>query len=176
MKKISHHKPVSVYLQVVVSDVQRKNRYFYLSRSLKKIGKYVGRGKKRSIAEAVIQNSALKYEVVVALGREVCKEISMICSDSHDSILRMKTKTALELFSWERVWLELKTHAPMLVALLVQLLPPSKRKSADVIHPALCICASILLKLRNNKVNVVQVMMAVILKAGHASKQVRWIV
>ena len=142
--------------------------YFYLSRSLKKIGKYVGRGKKRSIAEAVIQNNALRNEVVAALGTAAHKEISKICSDSHDSILHMKTKTALELFSWERVWLELQTHAPLLVVILVQLLPSSKHKAEDVIHPAVCICASIFLKLHNNKVNLVQAMMA--------TKQVCWIV
>ena len=155
--------------------MQKKNRYFYLSRSLRKIGRYVGRGNKRSIAEAVIQNSALCHEVVTALGRALRKEIGKICSDSHDSILRMKTKTALELFSWGRVWLELQTHAPLLVDVLLQLLPPSKRTTEDAIHPALCICASILLKLRNNKVNLVQAMVAVILKAGHATKQVHFI-
>ena len=120
-----------IRLQVVVSDVQRKNRYFYLSRSLKKIGEV---GKKRSIAEAVIQNNALRNEVVAALGTAARKEISKICSDSHDSILRMKTKTALELFSWERVWLELQTHAPLFVAILVQLLPPSKHKAEDEVN------------------------------------------
>ena len=43
---------------------------------------------------------------MTALSTAVRKEIRKICSDSHDSILRMKTETALELFSWERVWLE----------------------------------------------------------------------
>ena len=121
-----------------MSDKERKNRYFHLFRSLKKIGKYVGRGKKRSIANAVIENSTLRKEVLLALGKAARKEISKICSDSHDSILRMKTKPALELFSWERVWLELQTHAPLIMALLVQLLPSSKRKTECAYHPALC--------------------------------------
>ena len=42
-----------------MSNKDKKNRYFYLSQSLKKIGKYVGRGKKRSIAKAVVENSTL---------------------------------------------------------------------------------------------------------------------
>ena len=85
-----------------MSNKDKKNRYFYLSQSLKKIGKYVGRGKKRSIAKAVVENSTLRDEVIFTLGRAVRKEISNICSDSHDSILRMKSKTAMELleFGW----------------------------------------------------------------------------
>ena len=108
---------------------------------------------------------------MTALGRAVRKEIRKICSDSHDSILRMKTKTALELFSWERVWLELEVHAPLLVALFTHLLSP-KPKAGVVVYPSLCVCASIFLKLHNNKINLVQAMIAVVLKAGHATKQV----
>jgi hypothetical protein len=40
-----------------------------------------------------------------------------ICSDSHDSTLRMKSKVALEHFTLETVWLELKNNAPLLVML-----------------------------------------------------------
>ena len=116
-----------------MSDVQRKNRYLYLSRSLKEIGKCVGRGKKHAIAEAVI---VLRNEVVATLGTAACK-ISKICSDSHDSILRMKTPWN---FSAGRVWLELQMHAPLLVALLVQLLPPSKCKAEDDTSCSLRMC------------------------------------
>ena len=34
------------------------------------------------------------------------------------------------------------------------------------------VCASILLKLRNDKVNLVQSVISLVMKAGHASKQV----
>lgn len=155
----------------MVSGDQRNNRYFYLSRSLKQLGKYVGRGKRQSIAKAAIENSALRGEIVAALCTAAHKEMIALCSDSHDSILCMKTKPALELFSWERVWLELQQHAPLLLDILTKLLPPSKR-GAKSIQPALCVCASILLKLRSNKVNLVQTMIAVVLRAGHATKQV----
>ena len=149
-----------------MSNKDKKNRYFYLSQSLKKIGKYVGRGKKRSIAKAVVENSTLRDEVIFTLGRAVRKEISNICSDSHDSILRMKSKTAMKLFCWERIWLELQMHSPLLVALLIQLVPPSKHKA---FNPALCVCASIFLKMHND---LFQAMVALILRAGHATKQV----
>lgn len=155
----------------MVSGVQKKNRYFHLSQSLKRLGKYVGRGKRRSIAQAAIENTALQGEVVAALCTAAHKEMKTLCSDSHDSILRMKTKPALELFSWERVWLELQQHAPLLLNILTKLLPPSKREAKDI-QPAVCVCASILLKLRSDKINLVQAMIAVVLRAGHATKQV----
>ena len=65
-------------------------RYFHLSRSLKQLGKYVGRGKRQMIAKAVMENATLQQEVVGQIGRASRTEIMKICSDSHDSILRIK--------------------------------------------------------------------------------------
>ena len=68
-------------LQVIVSQQERKNKYFKLSRSLKKIEKYIGRGNRRSIASAVIQNLSLKKEVVCKkIQREVKGQMHMIPS------------------------------------------------------------------------------------------------
>ena len=83
----------------------------------------------------------------------------------------MKNKTALEHFTWETVWSELEQKAPTLTAILLGLAPTSKRES-EHIKPALSLCASILLKLRNDKVNLVQSVISLVMKAGHASKQV----
>ena len=154
-------------MQVVVSQQERKNRYFHLSGSLKKVGKYVGRGNRRSIAAAVIQNTSLRGEVLSSLCKEIQREVKSAYSDAHDSILRMTSKPALENFTWERVWQELE---PLLAATLTGLLPVSKRTQTNVVH-ALCVCASIILKLQNQKVNV-QTMISLVLKAGHATKQV----
>ena len=171
MLVLSVHRQILV--QVLVSQQEKKNRYFHLTGSLKKIGKYVGRGNKRSIAAAVVQNVVLRREVVVCLCREMQREIRNICSDTHDSILRMTSKPALENFTWDRVWQELLAKSPLLAATLTGLLPASKKMHSNVI-PALCVCASIILKLQNQKVNVVQTMISLVLKAGHATKQVCW--
>ena len=48
-------------MQVVVSGP--KNRYFHLTRSLKRIGKFVGRGSRRSIAEAVCENGPCDHKL-----------------------------------------------------------------------------------------------------------------
>ena len=40
------------------------------------------------------------------------------------------------------------------------------------VQPSICTCASILMQLRNPKVNLVQAMLSVVLKVGHANTQV----
>ena len=61
-----------------------------------------------------------------------------------------------------------------MVSILTNLFPPSKREDKSVI-PALCVCGSIFLKLRNHKVNIVQTMIGLVLKSGYATKQVQYI-
>ena len=45
-------------------------------------------------------------------------------------------------------------------------------QSLKSIKPVLCMCASMLLKLRNPHVNLVQGMVSIVLRVGHACKQV----
>lgn len=159
-------------MQVVVSKDKKKSRFFHLSQSLKKLGKYVGRRNKQSIARAVVENVALRKEVVTQISRLALKEIKLICSDTHDSILRMKSKIALEKFTWERVWLELEQYLPLLVSIFLQFVPQSKRENLST-RRVLCVCISILLKLHCHKINLVQAIISLLLKCGHATTQVR---
>ena len=155
----------------MVVSYERKHKFFHLTQSLKKLGRYVGGGKKKSIAKAAVNNVSLCPQLLRALCESARKEIRHVCSDSHDSILRLKTKPALEHFSWETIWTELQQNTPTLLDILKELIPTSKRER-DIFHPALCMCASILLKLNNQKVNLIQSAISLILKAGHATKQV----
>ena len=158
-------------IKVVVS-YSKQSKYHYLTSSLKKLGRYVGRGKNSLIAQAAVENRTLRPKIAVKLAAHVRRhEIVPICSDNHDSLLRLKSKPAVEHFTWESVWLELQKNAPILMSLLTSLLPQSKRNSEASKLP-LCMCASILLKLQNPKMNLVQSMVSLVLKAGHATKQV----
>ena len=91
--------------------------------------------------------------------------MKQICSDKHHSILHMKFKEALKRFTWDRVWRELSDHVPTLLRVI------GSRNSENA-KPALCVCTKILLKLRNPKMNLVQALVSLVLKAGHASIQV----
>lgn len=157
-------------LQVVVAG-ERRSRYFHLTNSLKKVGKYVGRGNRKSIARAVIGNPNLRHHVVQAVAREVRREIKELCSRKYDTILRMTTKPALENFTWERVLDELERKAPTLLSIIRDSLP-KKKAASEAARPAICTCASILLKMTNPHVNLVQGVLSVVLRAGRASTQV----
>ena len=61
--------------------------------------------------------------------------------------------------------------APMLLSFVSFLLPSSKRSQKGM-RPAVCMMVSILLYLNNQKVNLVQSMVSLILRAGHVTKQV----
>ena len=102
------------------------------------------------IAKAIADNVMLRQEVVHQLCKICRKEIQKICSDTHDSILRMKSKVALEHFSWETVWLEMENNAPLLVAFFKQLFPPHKKEDQSTTM-AICVCISILLQAQNSK-------------------------
>ena len=150
----------------------RKPKYFKLPGSLKKLGRYVGRGKRTSIAQAVLKDEALADLVVRGVANTIGKEVKLVCSAKHNSILTMKTKPALENFTWRTVWAELQQSAPTLLKVLQGLLPRQKRES-EAAKPIICMCAAILLKFRNPRVNVVQAVISLVLQAGHASKEVR---
>ena len=92
--------------------MQVKTRYFHLSKSLKRLGKYVGRGKKSSIVTAIMSNPQLREHIGTAIAKEVQKEIR---SDEYCSILQMKYNVALKRFTWDRVWQELENKAPTLL-------------------------------------------------------------
>ena len=94
------------------------------------------------------------------------REIKIICSMSHDSILRDNIE-AVNHFSWETVWLELLANVPILMQILSALIPnPQDDK------PLLCLIASMLLKRRLPKMGLVQRAISLLLYGNGNSKQV----
>ena len=74
----------------------------------------MGRGSKRSIATAAVNDTKLRPYIIAEVCRVVCNEVKEICSVKHDSILRMKTKPAAEMFTWG----ELEDKMPLLLQIL----------------------------------------------------------
>lgn len=103
------------------------------------------------------------------LGNFINMEIKHLCSDNFNSIIRENSKAGMEHFSWQSVWLELETCAPLLIIVLKQALKIISTNKKDIILSML-IC--MLLKLRNPKMDYLQSMISLILYAGHAGKQV----
>lgn len=141
-----------------------------LTSSLKKLGKCVSRGQRLAIAKSVLQNPSLRIHIVRVLAMEIRKEIRKLSSQNH-SILRMKSKTSFEQFTWECVWTEIENCCPLLSVILLNFLPPQVQEKSFTV-PSLCLSASILFKLRSSHINIVQGIISFLLKSGHASKQV----
>lgn len=114
-------------MKVVVS-YSRQSKYYHLTSSLKKLGRFVGRGNRSSTAQAAVENMILLPQIALKLVAHLRRhEIVPICSDNHDFLLWLKSKPAVEHFTWESVWLELQQNAPILMSILSNQLPLSKR-------------------------------------------------
>ena len=161
----------SLYVVQVVVGYKSKPRVRELPISLKKLGKSVSRGNRLAIAKCAVTNPSLRPHIIETLGHEVKQEMKVLSSVKHNSILRMKNKQSLERFTWDRVWTEIQTHCPILASFLMKCLPKTDMVNKALMS-SLCVCASILLKLRNPHINLVQGVLSLLLKSGHANTQV----
>ena len=103
-----------------------------------------------------------------------------MCATTKPSMLQESTPEALTLFDWNKLESELESQAPSLFSVLrsatIVNVPPSKaRKKTYRVKQSqvLGICAAILLRHRNQSMNLVQRILSVLLYNGCASKQVR---
>ena len=137
---------------------------------MKKLARLVGRGNTTSITNFIIKNLSVRSKVLKEIQKIVCNEIKAICSDKHKSIFREKSQDVLEHFSWDPLWSELSTKAPVLLSIMKGCTP--KKADTEHIKPIICTCAAVLMKFRNPKLCHFQGVISLLLHAGHASKQV----
>ena len=100
-------------------------------------------------------NKELQSQVIKRIGKMCFQEIKHLWSDNYDSILRTTSDVAMTHFSWESIWIEISTKAPTLVSILKSCLPVKTKLNRK---PVLCLCVSMLLKLRNRKMCHVQML------------------
>ena len=62
----------------------------------------------------VLLRSGMMKEAAVRIGKAIRKEIKVLCSDDHNSIMRERSHTDMEHFSCESIWTEVQTKAPTL--------------------------------------------------------------
>lgn len=158
-----------LYIQTIVG--LKKPVYHHITGPMKKLARLVGCGNLTSIAAFVIRNPALKSKILNEIQKIVRNEIKIICSDKEKSIFRDKSQHHLENFSWEPLWSELSSKAPVLLSIMKGCTP--KKADPEHIKPIICTCVAILLKFYNPKLCYFQAVISLLLHAGHASKQVR---
>ena len=93
-----------------------------------------------------------------------------MCSDKVNSILQNKSADALKLFSWDVLMKELVEHVPTLLQVLRGC--TIHMKKGNLMHSTICVCATIILHFKNQKMNLLQRIISFVLYAGHSAKLV----
>ena len=98
------------------------------------------------------------------------KEIKMMCSKRVGSILCSDSLHTLTTFKWADLLNELNIHAPTLTTFLHACTETKtfRRNRESTIG----VCAAVLLKHREQKMDLFQKIISIIMKAGHCGKQV----
>ena len=136
----------------------------------KHIGKAVARKSHKTIAIEALKSVTTKKHILNTIGKELAREIKAMASDPVNSILQSHNPDHLKQFNWDMLLDELSTHAPQLKRLLLSAAKTKIPRSNT--NAVVGMCAALLIKHRNPKMNLVQKINSLILYAGHCSKQV----
>ena len=147
------------------------------SSGLKPMARSLGRRNHPAIAKQVMRNPKTKAACLKVLEKDIQKELSSVVSTKSTSCLRLRSLDALESFSWEKLCMELQSSAPTLYQVLHGCVNVKRRqRSTKTHHPSntaiLGVCAAVLLRHRNQNLNLLQRIISLILHSGHAAKQV----
>lgn len=161
-----------------------KARVFQLSRSLKSLGRSVGRRNRSSIARQAMKDSRIRKKVVERMGKLMSQELTNLASLKSNSMLRNRSCQALEQFSWKELLVELEKETPITLSLLKQCAHVkrrvhkprgeggrSKRRIPNE-EAAVGMCFAILMRARSQRMNLVQRLISILLYGSHAPKQV----
>ena len=156
-----------------------KHTVQYLTPSMKKIAKSVGRRNSKSIARQAMNHRRIREFILRQVGKLIRKDMEHLCSTKAPSMLRKRTVEAMKSFCWEDFLKELEATSPTFYRLLRDCVFRKRRKASKhaksyAVNDSAVIgmCAAILLRHRNSNMNLVQRIISTLLYSGHAPKQV----
>ena len=82
----------------MIEKVKGKGRVRHLTRSLKRLGRSVGRRKRDAIARQAMGDQKIRTHVLTILGHEIQKEMKEMCATTKPSMLQESTPEALTSF------------------------------------------------------------------------------
>ena len=138
----------------------------------KPIAKSVARGSRYSFAKHCFKSHTFRVIFSKLLGQSMRLEVKKLCSNKTTSILGNVSNNSLLNLRWDAVLDDVKKNAPVLHACLLECSKTCANQRSQKI--AIGICASILCRNRNEKINLIQKLFSLCLYAGRASKQVRY--
>ncbi len=121
-----------------------------------------------------MKDKSVKSYILKLVGQEITKEVKCMASDKVNSILQSTNADDLKSFSWNSLLTELTKFAPLMSSVLVSATKTQAPRSNT--KAVIGMCAAIILKHRNPRMNVVQKINSLILYAGHSSKQVSFFI
>ncbi|XP_064384807.1 uncharacterized protein LOC135333715 isoform X2 [Halichondria panicea] len=156
--------------EVAIKVCYKTPKTFLLTPSRKHIGKAIARKSRKKVAMEALKDPTTRKYLLKMVGIELAKEVKCMSSESANSILQSQNPDDLRQFSWEMLLNELSMFAPVLRQLLD--LATNTRVRRSNTDAVIGMCAAILINHRNPKMNLVQRSNALVLYAGHSSKQV----
>lgn len=162
----------------VVVKNKKRSRIYHLSRSLKPLGKSLGRNTRSSVCKQLMKVKGMREQVLNIVVKIIRSEINQMCSFEVSSVLRKLSAEVLQRFDWSKLMNEFEQHAPVFIKILggcVCKKASSKKVSRQPRYnekAIISICAAIILRYRNQRMNLVQRIVSVLMYCGHAQKSV----
>lgn len=147
----------------------KNHRAFALSRSLRSLGRSVGRKNRKSIVNHVLKDRSMRKKVIAKVGLFVQRELAFTCSQKGNSSFGKKSPADLHSFNWSELARDLKRTMPTLYIILESCL----QSKPDKMHMVIAFLGGILIKHGNQKVNLLQRLFSLLMFASHCPKQVR---
>lgn len=154
-----------------------KHSISYLTRFLKSIGKSVAKRNPAALARQVMSHKCVKKEVLKLVGKLIQKDMKLLCRVKVPSILRKRSANAMSSFTWEQLVDEVRNTAPFLhqiVSMCVQRKRRQMSKKGKTYaandDSVVSLIVTILLRHRNENLNLIQRIVSILLYCGHAPK------
>ena len=155
-----------------------KHSIHYLTHSMKKVGRSVGRRNCSSVAKQAMSHTRIRQFILKRVGKLIRKDMERICSKQASSILRKRSPDAMKSFTWADFIQEMEQSSPVFCQILKECVHRKRRKVSKqgvsyAVDDAAVIgmSAAILLRHRNTHMNLVQRIISTLLYSGHAPKQ-----
>ena len=137
----------------------------------------MGRRSVRSVAFQVARHKQLREQILNVLGRKIQGEMKNLCSLLIPSVLRTYNPEAVQSFKWKTLIEEIKERAPTFYSVLANCAYKKPKKLGSKSYRikdevVIGTCASIFLRHRSCKMNMIQRIISMILYSNNAGKMV----
>ena len=160
------HEKICLYtMQVLVTHPDYEKRYT-LTPSRKRIAMSLCRNNRKAFARHSLNNGTLRKQLLQKIEMNIKAEMKAVCSDPN---LLMGEIEVLKTVTFNSLSAILKDKAPILMGLMRACIPKTSAKMQTVS----LMCIAMLIK-THQSITVVQMLLSLILYAGHAGKQVSY--